>query len=49
MQVQAIVDHHHPGHDGTRTTITKVRFMDPTKPEPPSEKPEENNEVRNIV
>ncbi|XP_070491619.1 solute carrier family 12 member 4 isoform X4 [Chironomus tepperi] len=26
--VQAIVDHHHPGHEGTRTTISKVRFVD---------------------
>lgn len=47
MQVQAIVDHHHP-HDGVRTTISKVRFVDPSKSEPSStsEKDEgDNNEV----
>lgn len=43
-QVQAIVDHHHPGHpDGVRTTISKVRFVDPTKPEENDK--DESNEV----
>jgi hypothetical protein len=42
LQVQAIVDHHHP-HDGARTTISKVRFVDPTKPDDNDK--DESNEV----
>ena len=43
--MQAIVDHHHP-HEQQRTTITKVRFVDPSKDDPPTDKPtDENTEV----
>jgi hypothetical protein len=48
-QVQAIVDHHHPGHDGTRTTITKVRFVDPTSRTDANDKVlDESTEVRDF-
>jgi hypothetical protein len=43
-QVQAIVDHHHP-HDGARTTISKVRFVDPKNPDANDKVPDESNEV----
>jgi hypothetical protein len=43
-QVQAIVDHHHP-HDGARTTISKVRFVDPKNPDVNDKVPDESNEV----
>lgn len=48
-QVQAIVDHHHPGSDGTRTTITKVRFVDPTSKTDANDKVlDESTEVRDF-
>lgn len=43
-QVQAIVDHHHP-HEGARTTISKVRFVDPKSPDANDKVPDESNEV----
>lgn len=43
-QVQAIVDHHHP-HDGARTTISKVRFVDPSKPDGNEKVSDDSNEV----
>ena len=43
-QVQAIVDHHHP-HEGARTTISKVRFVDPKSPDVNDKVPDESNEV----
>jgi hypothetical protein len=48
MQVQAIVDHHHP-HDGVRTTISKVRFVDPAKSDDEEKGHDESNEVNSIT